>query len=405
MTNKEFLLELIRLIKPKYFNKLTWLLVSSGLLLVSPPVITIILSYIINGITEFNLIGTNDKYWGIALIILATLFNIISQIINGKSLIKCNFIFNRDGNVTINQPTYIVTDNEKLDEILKALSKSNQSFTQNYVQSKFSSNFSELFKSLPWVRNIELAKLENDIEIFKISYETSDHSIKYFFINIYNVKDSKLVVSDTITTEIAYIPNVAFIYWEKLGYWTLNTYDIFTNFSLTSEIAIKNDISNIIGDLTFVINELKLRLTYDKSISDDSFIKHPEHGSLSNVELHINGKYQKIEMIELGIIDSNFKTKMLSQEHKGDITIVTESIAYTHIFKLSTLLIRFMSESNTQYITSKIIVVRKIIIEFMKKSSSKSSYSIPNSKTKQTDHLFKEAFNNTWVYERFEERK
>ncbi len=405
MTNKEFVLELVRLIRPKYYNRITWILVSAGILLIAPPLTTVILHFFISSISKFNLIGEYDILWGFLLIILGLIFNILNQIINGSSSIRINFICNRGGSVTVNQNTIVVANDEKVQEIIKTLSKSNQNFSLNYSKTTFTSNFIELFKGFPWVKNISLEKIENDLEFFRIDYETSNSIAEHFFVNIYNTSEKELKLPSAPITELNSISNLAFVYWEKWGYWTLNTYQLFENLNLTFESAIKSDISNIIGDLTFIITNLKIKLTYDKDNIDSKAISHPDFGSLLKVELYNEDQYIDMDFLELGIIDSNIDMKVINTEQNGKTTIVTETVSYPHLFKLSNLMIRFLSKSGLSYEFKNTLLIRKSIIEFMKKIEAQKSYALPSSKAEQIDVLFKQAFGGTWVYKRYEKTK
>lgn len=405
MTNKEFILELIRLIRPKYYNKLTWALVLSGIGLIAPSLITILLHIFIKSVSEFNLIGEYDILWGLLLIIIGLVFNILSQIINGSSSIQLNFIFNKGGNLTVNQPTIFVTDQAKADEIAKALSKFNQNNSINYSKSEFTLNFAELFKGFPWIKNIAIEKIEDNLEYFRIDFETSNSIAEFFYCNIYNISGDKLKIESMPPIDLNSISNLTFIYWEIWGYWTLNSYETFTSNTLSFEEAIKSDISNIIGDLTFIISELEIKLTYDKGKSDSKAISHPEYGDLQKVELLSEGNLSELNFIELGLIDSLIDMQVTAVEQQQNISVVTESISYLHLFKLSTLMIRFLQKSRLQYDFKNSLTIRKFIIEFTKKIKADKSYAIPSDTSKQVDNMFKKAFGNSWVYKQYEKRK
>lgn len=405
MTNKEFILELIRLIRPKYYNKLTWALVLSGIGLIAPSLITILLHIFIKSVSEFNLIGEYDILWGLLLIIIGLVFNILSQIINGSSSIQLNFIFNKGGNLTVNQPTIFVTDQAKADEIAKALSKFNQNNSINYSKSEFTLNFAELFKGFPWIKNIAIEKIEDNLEYFRIDFETSNSIAEFFYCNIYNISGDKLKIESMPPIDLNSISNLTFIYWEIWGYWTLNSYETFTSNTLSFEEAIKSDISNIIGDLTFIISELEIKLTYDKGKSDSKAISHPEYGDLQKVELLSEGNLSELNFIELGLIDSLIDMQVTAVEQQQNISVVTESISYLHLFKLSTLMIRFLQKSRLQYDFKNSLTIRKFIIEFTKKIKADKSYAIPSDTSKQVDNMFKKAFGNSLVYKQYEKRK
>ena len=172
------------------------------------------------------------------------------------------------------------------------------------------------------------------------------------------MSEDTLKVDSTAPTELNSTPNLTFIYWGKWGYWTLNSYESFKNNTISFEEAIKSDISNIIGDLTFIISELEIKLTYDKSKSGRDAISHPEYGNLQKVELLNDGNLSELNLIELGLIDSLIDMKVTDVQQNQNLSIVTESISYSHLFKLSTLMIRFLkkSEQSIHRITFKITI-------------------------------------------------
>jgi hypothetical protein len=378
--------------------------VSAGLILISPPLITSLLHIFIKEITEYNLIGENDKYWGLLLILIGLVFNIISQMISGKSTINLNFVYSKNGNVTINQNTFIITDEEKAQEIIKTLSKSNQNITLNYNQSSFTTDFVELFKALPWIKGISLECIENNIEIFKIEYESSDKTIKQFYVNVYSSDSQELSLPATPKLIFKNTPFIVFIYWSKIGYWTLNPFDNFDKKVLTLKKAIKNDISNIVGDLTYIVSELQIKLTYNQK-ADNKAITHPDYGALNKVEIFQNGNYIESNFLELGIIDSMIDMQVDNVSQVGEQTVVIEKISYLHIFKLSTLMLRFLAKSGLSNEYNNTLTIRKSIVEFMKTISATISYAIPDTKSKQINRLFEDAFGGTWVYKRYKNRK
>jgi hypothetical protein len=404
MTNKEFVLEVLRLIRPKYYNKITWLIVSAGLILMSPPLLTAILHIFIKKITEYNLIGENDIYWGLLLVLVGLVFNIISQILSEKSTINFNFVYNKKGNVSINQNTFIITDTDKAQEIIKTLSKLNHNITINYNQSSFIADFVELFKALPWIKGISLECIENNIEIFKIDYESSDKTIKQFYVNVYSSESQELSLSKAPKLSFKNTPFIVFIYWSKIGYWTLNSFDIFDKKVLSLDKAIKNDISNIVGDLTFIVSDLQIRMTYNQE-SNNKAISNPDYGTLNKVEIFQNGNYIDSNFLELGIIDSMIDMQVENVYQSGKQTVVIEKISYLHIFKLSTLILRFLAKSELPNEYKNTLTIRKSIVEFMKTISATIKYAIPERKSKQINKLFEDAFGDTWVNKQYKNRK
>ncbi|MCG8411035.1 MAG: hypothetical protein MI739_07105 [Bacteroidales bacterium] len=92
------LVEIFKLIRPRFYNKLTWLLVSSGIVFLSPSIIIIILNHFIEKEFHFSIIGSSDTLIGFSLIILGIAYNVGFYLIenkNNSSLESDRRIFNR----------------------------------------------------------------------------------------------------------------------------------------------------------------------------------------------------------------------------------------------------------------------------------------------------------------------
>lgn len=77
------LLKLLNFSNPKYYDRLTKLIVGGGLTLVSKPIWIEIL-YLFSERQELNLIGKSDPYWGILLIITGLSYNSIHRYFDWK---------------------------------------------------------------------------------------------------------------------------------------------------------------------------------------------------------------------------------------------------------------------------------------------------------------------------------
>lgn len=74
---KTFVLELVKLLKPKYYDKVTWVLVGVGLLLVSRPTPSQILNEYLKRNYQFEIFGKYDMLIGFILIFAVLIYNTI----------------------------------------------------------------------------------------------------------------------------------------------------------------------------------------------------------------------------------------------------------------------------------------------------------------------------------------
>lgn len=79
MNNKEFILEIIRLLKPEFYNKITWSLVSLGIIMLSTPLwLDIVLEFINEEYNKQIKIDSNP-FLGLFLIVIALIYNYFSN--------------------------------------------------------------------------------------------------------------------------------------------------------------------------------------------------------------------------------------------------------------------------------------------------------------------------------------
>ena len=120
MDIKEFLIEMIKLIRPKSYNKLTRLIVVAGLLLISPPLLTSILHIFISTITQKNLISKYDILWGFLLVIIGLIYNILSRRINNPKTGEGGTIINQNTyNISYSSNNLKTTEENDYDETIK----------------------------------------------------------------------------------------------------------------------------------------------------------------------------------------------------------------------------------------------------------------------------------------------
>lgn len=81
MDIKEFILKLIELIRPKFYNKLTWAIVIAGLTLMSKNIFAEIIIAVFENELKYEIINTDTNFWGFILIITGLLYNLITNIV------------------------------------------------------------------------------------------------------------------------------------------------------------------------------------------------------------------------------------------------------------------------------------------------------------------------------------
>lgn len=197
------------------------------------------------------------------------------------------------------------------------------------------------------------------------------------------------------------------IFWEKYQTWTLNSVENFEPKTKKHKIklfdAFKNDLSIIVGDITFVISQPIYRKTIcDKNITDSTKAQHEKFGVIISDSVSVdNINYVEIDAIESAIIDSTIKMKIIDTEEDVNETTIIEISDSNYFLKLSTLILRYSAvfgiELNEQYADFS----RITIIEFFKKLNIIKSYQIPNIKTKTSDFLYKQAFDDSWVIKNY----
>lgn len=291
---------------------------------------------------------------------------------------------------------------------------------------KVEDSFGEIFSEIPWVKLIHgLSQLQLPIESknmyqvpdYNLIYETSNLSEKSILIEIKSVKGDKSTLAlmekqVNALKKYADIQNttiVIAIFWNKVNSWTINSLESFEpkakKLKITLIEAIKNDLSIIAGDLTFIIPKLYRKSIFDSSIDDDSKIGHENYGVQISDSISIdNNKYISIETLESAILDSSINFKEINKKIDGTKTSIIEESDNIYSYKLSSLMLRFLSMMPSELQNAETRGLSKIaVIEFMKKANIKYSYMIPHSKNHTIDRLFKDAFENTIVWDNYKQ--
>jgi hypothetical protein len=285
---------------------------------------------------------------------------------------------------------------------------------------KAEDNFHILYSAIPWVKLIHelgqkqlpsLSKEIYQVPDFTIFFETCKKENKPILLEVKSVKgdsQSLEVMTKQLDACVKYsktlgIPVLYAIYWDKYQTWTFNAIENFEIKTKKHKIkisdAIKNDLSVIVGDITFVITQPIYRKTVcDKSITDSTNPQHEKFGVIVSDSVSVDNKnFLEINSIESAIIDSSIKMTIIDTQEEGTKTVITEISDINYFLKLSTIILRHLAIFETELNEEYCDISRRVIIELFKKLNITQSYSIPNTKTPTSDILYKQAFEESWV--------
>lgn len=281
-------------------------------------------------------------------------------------------------------------------------------------------NFKYLFSALSWLKLVHsldqnqlplLSKEIYQVPDYMILYETSTETTKPLAIEVKSVKGDKQsleVMSRQLDACARYSRdlNVTLLYaifWGKYQFWTLNTIDNFEQKNSVHRInffnAIKNDLSVILGDFTFIVNYPIYRKTIcDKSITNPNLPKHNIYGSIIDDKLSYDLKtFIDIEPIESAVVDSYMKMNEFDIESVGNKTTLIEKSSGNYYYKISTLIPRHLAVIGAKLAETTAAASKYTIFNLMEKLRAQRGFVLPVDKTNTSNKLFSEAFKDTWI--------
>jgi len=194
-------------------------------------------------------------------------------------------------------------------------------------------------------------------------------------------------------------------YWEKFRIWTLNS---LLNFTITDNLtisffeALKNDLMTILGDYTFISDNIQLKIIYDSTYTGNDRARHAEFGAIEKAYLIRENQEIELTMLEMSIVDSLVKTEIKDKTEKDGIITVIEVNSHNAIIKLSTLVQVVLAYYNRQLKPMEIKLAISVIQELLiGKVDTLISQQIPDRPTTQSDHLFELSFKGTKILEEY----
>lgn len=411
--------------------KIAWMIVFCGVILIAPPLLAEVINYFTSKNLNYHIIGDYDWIVGLILVLIGVIYHIIITYLSRKggddnsitNIIEGPIVFpgngsasiqQGNGNVTYNNCTilnYNGDDQEAMQKLLEALQKNKDKITRTQAFST-STFFMSLFKRMPWVQDIQIVTyLKTEEELLEIKYLTSHHTISSFYVRVHESFDFN---SHQIQTpeQITSIKNsiVEAIYWEKYGMWTLNTFDHFVQrnleMSIDLENAVANDISSLLGDVTYMVNDINFNLVYSSLPVEKYTSIHSKYGYLISTNIVRNSKEIPLEPLEFAILDSFVKLQVGEVNNIDKMkTHVNESSSSAYLIKVSSLLLRTFAQYNVDVYNENTIGLKVAVIELMKKIEIPYSFQIPRDKNSRTDILFRDAFGNSKLLDEYNKSK
>ena len=423
MTTREFIKLLIRFLRPRFYNRLTWLIVVFSFGLISKPIFLDIVNAILKKQYDINIISENDPLIGVILIIAALLYNSLINISHTcltkprPSNINSNVIHDSHGTVVQNNYNFNITVANEAQQtaLLDTIKKTTDTTNFNSLQGlSTQTNFLNLFGELPWVSSIQCLSYDKTKTYSLIDISEPTYSIKYSVGNkefnniitqVFSTSDTELNINQVFKSNQIDQNYLIAVYWEKFRVWTLNSIYNFTDserLNISFDEAIKNDLMTILGDYTFISDNIQLKIMYDSTYKGADRARHAEYGTIENAYLLRDSKEIELTMLEMSIVDSLVKTEVISKtEQAGKITVI-EANTHNVIIKLSTLvqviLAYYDRELKPIEIKLAITVIQELLIG---KVDALISQQIPAKPTKQSDHLYELSFKGTKTLENY----
>jgi hypothetical protein len=419
---KQFILDVIKLLKPKHYDKVTWLLIAIGLLLVSRPTLVQILNEFLKRNYQFEIIGKHDVLIGFILIVIALIYNTriklrelntsrqVPETINAPLTNNGNNIQDNHGTVVQNNYNFniTVTNPNDIQNIVSTIQRTNDTVSFTSLSSKaLDTRFVNLFSELPWVDKLCIEPYGKQTLIqrqtlYSLSYLIGKNKTNRLFVQPIEITGKVFKVEKIEQRNLDFL---AAIYWTDYNMWTLNSLFNFSTSdnSIDFTTAIKNDLSNLFGDLTFIIDKASIKIIYDNNDKSTNVARHAEYGAIKKTfVIDSEGKETEITTLDLSIIDALFKTEVISKSEDQGIFTTIEKNSHSSIVKLTTLvqiiLGQYKQELTPVDVKLAITVINELLI---KKINALVSQPIPTDKNEQTDYLYKLSFDGTKVYDSY----
>lgn len=317
--------------------------------------------------------------------------------------------------------TFLVNDSD-IHKLLKEVDTDKRKDAERVFSSlAVEDRFGLLYGSLPWVHLLhglqqkqlpDSSKQEYQVPDYLLFFEASSQKHVPFLVDVKwssGMKTTLEIMKRQFEGLQSYasvlgIDWVLAIYWERARLWTLNAPDILEaktkKFKISLERSLKNDLSVILGDLTFVVPQLFRVTIFDSSVTDGSRPTHGKYGAVVSDRAGLSETtLSDIEPVQSAIIDSYMEMEEKRSTSEGKRTELLESSKDTYMLKLSTIIMHHLGTMHAEITNQDALKSRASVVEFMKKLGVIQSFAIPSQRSPISDSLYRQAFEGTWVWD------
>lgn len=284
--------------------------------------------------------------------------------------------------------------------------------------------FRRIYSLLPWVDLIVPLGQEQYPEESKESIQTPDYEVSYQAGSKDNISkiliEVKLVNDDKETFNLQKYkydvlkkyednskePLLFAIFWRKYMIWTVNSIESFlkksSEYKITFEEAIRNDLSAIMGDYSYVFRKdayRKSRCNNIANIDSEYFHFHEELGRITYEGLSKDlTYYENLCFLESPVLDCAFDFKEINRKNidKSDTEII-EKLDFKkgmYVYRLSNLILKYLLkiycyDNSDMYYKDNLVVQNafSIIDTVRRKLGGEKFYSLPYNRNAEIDNL------------------
>jgi hypothetical protein len=137
MSRQEFVLRLIELLRPRFYNRITWLVVVGGLAMMSTQLWEVVATELLKRELNISVSGSNDAAWGFALCLLGLAYHMANT--GFYDLLKNNQIRarkekERNHDLAIFREARLILNDQQIEDFVDTLQCDHSYYTDKYGQ-------------------------------------------------------------------------------------------------------------------------------------------------------------------------------------------------------------------------------------------------------------------------------
>ncbi len=315
-------------------------------------------------------------------------------------------------------------DKEFIDKLISQLDVANN-INRFFSGLDIEKNFKLLFSGLPYIK--EINGLDQEQLKSKEQYQVPDYIVLFenYKLEVNSVLiEVKSVTGDKQSLELMRKQVIALmnyardsqkhllfaIFWKKWNCWTINSVKNFIKktkkYKITFLDALKNDISSIFGDLSYIIKYNIYRKTIFDPNTKRPTCDHNKYGKSGDFFISLDKKnWSRIDLFENAFIDSSIEMCEIEKEidFKKRVVIIEQNKGNFLGDKKSSLILQHISSIRIgleyEVENIKISMISNYYIDnFIKKMKIMKTVPIPHKKNDDTNFLYKFAFCDSSIW-------